>query len=536
MSAEKYSNKISKIRRKLRSYRADSVLQKVYDHLHWSGTNNPPALGMPWIVLFLLKLAMQECRGDRKIITSAQFTALANELFHMQGLAIPIGPGNPHLLLRPMILQQAWYQGEVLADVKAMTRQMAWYAQPGSPYDEMFKKNYGLTLEHFYLISLYLIILVANQSKGVAEINLVDLLFRLTPSIPLESVVRYFLLTSVRSQDLPAFFLSHTVPGELHQQSEFLQTTPLRHKPILADGNNLFILNGKFFSRAIGTLMPALLKKMKGWSFKEHFGPDMEKYIGDLLSHSKVTHLTETELNAKCRLDSVITGKMADYMITGKTNVIIESKAIEPGDIISAVFDPGILKAHLKDSFIKAIEQCQESVFRLKQTKVYSDGNFSCIIVTHEDFWFASAVEVASFIDFELTDRILAKFGSIPVPMEKILFISIDMLESTLASHANSDIEIGEFIEECSVVLGTAEGRRFTMTHLIQDKLGDKLKGHELLTSNADTWHNFFEEKLSKNSASWIGNHLELMRSSVAAKQIIHRALERLQAVRRTKD
>jgi len=533
MSAEKYSNKISKVRKKLRSYRADSVLQKVYDHLHWSGVNNPPALGMPWIVLFLLKLAMQECRGDGKIITSAQFAALANELFHMQGLAIPIGPGNPHLLLRPMILQQAWYQGEVLTDVKAMTRQMAWYAQPGSPYDDKFTKTYGLTLEHFYLISLYLSIIVANQAKGVAEINLIDLLFRLTPSIPWESVVRYFLLISVRSQDLPGFFLSHAVPGDLHQQSEFLQTTPLRHKPVLVDGDNFFILNGKLFSRAIGTLMPALLKKMKGWSFKEYFGPDMEKYIGQLLIHSKITYLTENDLNGVCRRDSVVAGKMADYMVPGSVNVIIESKAIEPGDIISAVFDPEILKAHLKDSFIKAIEQCQESIFRLKRTKDYRDGSFACVVVTHEDFWFASAVEVASYIDLDLAARIEAKFGKIPISMDKILFVNIDMLESLFASHASGDVEIGQFIDECSAVLGTAEGRRFTMTHLIQDKLKGKLQGHELLTSNADVWHEFFEKKLVENSSSWIGKHLELMKNAAAAKQAIHRTLERLQNVDR---
>lgn len=521
MSANEYSERIDNIRERLKTYRPDSVVQRVCEHMHWAAAKDAQALGMPWIALFLLKLAMQESGGKTKEMTGKQFIAFANELFRLQHLAAPIGPGDPHLLLRPMILQQAWFQGELVTDVKAMTRQMTWYAQLDGPYDNKFVEAFGLTLEHFYYISFYLNILIADKAKGITEINLIDLIYRLTPSVPLIGVINYFLLVSIRSQDLPKFFLSHVVPGELNQQSEFFQTSPLRHKPILINGDDFIILNRKFFSRAICTLVPTLLKKINDWDFKSFFGPDMERYISNLMSHSKIVHLNEDELNAICRRCSVASGKMVDFMVPGAINVVIESKAIEPGDIVTAVFDSKILQAHLQQSFIKAIEQCQESIFRLNLTKDFNNCSFCCVIITHEDFWFASALDVAGCIDLQLPERIKSKYGATPIEMEKILFITIDMIESILASHADGDIDFGRFIEECSETLCTPEGRRFTMTHLIQDKLGNKLKGHKVLTDSADRWHAFFRDRLIENASFWKDNPTGLMTAAAAARRAI---------------
>lgn len=529
MTAKKYHKKIESIRKRLVLYRPDSVLKNVLDHVHWSDTNKAPALGMPWIVFFLLKLAMQESKGQRREITKGEFSNFANELYHMQALAIPIGQNNPHLVLRPMILQQAWYQGSVQDDIRTLTRQMLWFAKTGSPYAKQFKITYGLSLEHFYLISLYLDICIADKAKGVAVINLFDLIFSLAPEISLDSIVRYFLLVSVRSEDLPGFFMANAVPGDENQQSEFLQTTPLRKKPILLDGDNLFLLGGRLFSRSISVLIPDLLKKMKGWNFKQHFGPDMEAYIASLLNRSGISYLTEAQLNAVCRKSSVVSGKMADYLVPGAVNIIFESKAIEPGDIVTAVFDADLLRSHLQDSFIKAIEQCQESVYRLSLSKDYSGADFACVVVTHQDFWFASAADVASFIDVELEARIVKKFGALPISFDKIIFVTIDMVEAIFDSQARSEINVGDFVAECCRDLATPAGRRFTLTHLIEDKLKDRMHNHPLLIEQADQWFNFFQAAVQKNQSYWVGKHSLLIEQKLAAMSTIRRVFDRLQ-------
>jgi hypothetical protein len=329
----------------------------------------------------------------------------------------------------------------------------------------------------------------------------------------------------VRSQDLPAFFNEHWVRGEdeLHQQSEYFQTTPLRNKPILLDGENLLIYNTKLFSRGISTLIPDLLKKIPDWSFKNHFGPAMEKYIGSLLAASAIAHLSEEELKECCQKNNVPKGKMADYLIPGDINIILESKAIEPGDIVSSVFNPEILRNHLQKNFIKGIEQCQESIKRLRLTKEHSQAEFACVIVTHEDFWFASADDIAKYVDPELEARVEKAHGCIPLPFTNILFITIDAVENIFGAVSKKQIDIGRFLQECIATLATPEGKRFTMSHLIQDKLAGKISGHSIIQQKADEWHDYFQSDLDANKVAWQGHAVELIHQRMLVLEVLHR-------------
>lgn len=530
MTALEYHHKIEVIRNRLSSFRPDSVLARVMEHMHWSQVNNAAALGMPWVVLFMLKLSMQSSSPKGRDMTKREFDKVANEIYGIQHLACPLDQGNIQLMLRPMVLQQAWYQGDSLVDVKALTRQFMWYAGEDSLYDQQFRAVYGLTLKEFYLISLYILIGCVNDAKGVVGINLYDMFCKLSPSIPIPQILKYFAIVAIRSEDLPSFFLSHVVNGDLHQQSEYFQTTPLRKRPILLDGENLMVLHPKLFSRAIAMLIPDLLKQIKGWKFKDHFGPEMESYIGQALAHSMLEHFREDELNAFCRLDSVVQGKMADYMVPGDVNVIFESKAIEPGDIVSAVFDAEKLRSHLTDNFIKGVVQCQESVWRLTKTKRFHDAEFVGVVVTHEDFWFSSADDIVNYIDADLDTRVREKYGDLPMPFENIIFVTVDMVESLIEAVAQGDISLGPFLKDCIETLRTPAGKRFTMSHLIQEKLGGTIKGHPLLASKADEWLNYFQEAVEVNPRAWKGRVEELVQCRNAGLRLLHRHFDNVTA------
>ena len=218
---------------------------------------------------------------------------------------------------------------------------------------------------------------------------------------------------------------------------------------------------------------------------------------------------------------------MADFMVSGKVNVIFESKAIEPGDIVSSVFDPEVLKRSLAGSFIKGIEQCQESVYRLKMTKEYDEAQFVCIVVTHEDFWFASAEDVVRAIDPELQSKIIAKYGCVPVPFENVLFVTIDAVENILQAVSNGEARLDTFIGECAQALQTPEGKRFTMDHMVQDKLAGKISGNPALNKKADEWLNFFQTEMDANKIAWQGMSEELIRQRMFVIDILHRQFNR---------
>jgi hypothetical protein len=367
-----YHQRISAIRDSLASYRPGSVVARTIEHLHNSQVHNALGLGLPWTVLFMLKMAMQGSPDGRREMSPNEFGKIANSIYRIQHLACPLDDGDVQLKMRPMVLQQAWYQGSSIDDIKILTRQMLWYAKPGSIYSQKFEETYGFSLEQFYLLSFYMIIGVVSGEKRVVEINLFDMIAKIGPSISIPIIVKYLALISLRVHELRGFFIAHEVPGTLYQQSEYFQTTPLRKKPVLINDDQLLILNPKLFSRSISVLIPDLLKQMKSWGpqaggFKDYFGPEMEGHIADLLIYSKVEYFSEDALNKLCQQDSVIGGRMSDFLIPGTVNVILESKAIEPGDIVSSIFDAKILQSHLRGNFIKGIEQCQESFYRLRK-------------------------------------------------------------------------------------------------------------------------------------------------------------------------
>ncbi|HGY9620648.1 TPA: hypothetical protein ACOJNU_002780 [Pseudomonas putida] len=526
-----YHDRIDEIRKRLASYKPGSVVARVIEHLHNSQHQRIPAMGMPWIVLFMLKMSMQESAKGNREMTNRDFGRFANSIYRLQHLACPLDGGAIQLMMRPMVLQQAWYQGSAMFDVKALTRQMLWFVKPDSIYSSKFQEVYGFTLEQYYLLSLYLIVGVASDAKGVVGVNLFDLIVKVTPSIPLSAIVGYLTLLTVKPEGLRAFFVEHTVPGELYQQSEYFQTTPLRKKPLLLNGEEIYILHPKLFSRSISMLVPDLLKVIKDWGpersgFKNYFGFEMEYYIRDLLSFSKIDFVDENQLNGLCRSESVAAGKMADYLIPGEVNVLFESKAIEPGDIVSSVFDPELLRGHLKSSFIKGVEQCQESVHRLRQLKSFKDATFLGVVVTHEDFWFASAADIVEYVDPELEARMLEKFGAVPVPFENILFITIDIVEGLIDALSRREINLPEVLADCIEAMKTPAGKRFTMSHLVTEKMGNKLKGHPLLMNKADEWLEFFQKSLDANAKLWGGRVQELFEFRRQALNLLHLNLD----------
>lgn len=65
-----YHQRISAIRDSLANYRPGSVVARAIEHLHTSQVQNVLGFGLPWTVLFMLKIAMQgNPEGKREMNT-----------------------------------------------------------------------------------------------------------------------------------------------------------------------------------------------------------------------------------------------------------------------------------------------------------------------------------------------------------------------------------------------------------------------------------------------------------------------------------
>ncbi|MGU1065438.1 GapS1 family protein [Pseudomonas aeruginosa] len=518
MSAAEYDRRLRAIKSKLREYRPDSVLNMVLDHFHRSGGKENPTMGMPWIVLFLLKLCMLEGHRNGKVINPKEFYKLAQRLYDIQSLACPIQPDAPGdfiLKMRAFIAQQAGYQRDTVEEMRALTRQMIWFTGGDDFYSRKFEELYGLSLDSFYYIAFYLVVIVADKAKGVVGLNLLDMLFWLSPRIPIAHIIRFLALVGVKSEDLPSFFEKARIKDECNQQSEYFQPTPLRHKPVLIDGNNFLMFSGSLFSRGMSSIVPDMLKRNLKAEFKQsQFGPAMECYIGSIMAASGVEFISEEEIDKFLSERGVAKGRVTDYLVPGDVNILVESKAIEPGDIVACVADSEVLRSHLSGSFIKGLEQGQETVYRLKKTKEYSDSNFIVVVITHEDFWFSNGLAIAQQVDTTLEERLTARFGSLPIPLADVLYVTIDDFENVLAHQQEGLASMSEVLKLCAERLRTDEGRRFRSGDMLSEILHKRRLGHPSLIARANTWRESFFNDVELNKRAWQGRHIELMESA----------------------
>lgn len=524
MTVEIYDKRLRAIKRELSFFRADSILNRTLSHLHWGQTNDVPGGGMPWLAFFMLKLGMLEGKDEGRDMSVIEFNNIMEKLYKLQGAACSIEVGGVELKLRPMFLQQEWYQRNLVEEIKSLVRQSIWFTNEGSDYSVRFQQEYGIGLRDFYNISLYLVVSVAVSKKGIVGVNLYSLIMHLVPAVSVNAIANYILLVGVRSQDLPRFFSQHKLSFSVNQQSEYFQTTPLRWKPLLLDGENLFVCHPKLFVSGVGMLIPSLLKKINvpGWQFKVEFGAGMELYMGSTLKEAGIEYYTEDGINDLCRSENVFKGKATDFLIPGEINLLVECKAIEPSDVVSSVFDPEVLRRDLEKSFIKAILQCQETIFRLSEMRKFKSSKFVCVVVTHEDFWFASAGDVGRYIDPGLAASIESKYGILPLQLDNIIFININTWESILASVSKVGTNLAEIITSCAESLTTPEGRRFTATQSIQEKLSGTIYGLSSIAEHAKKWQEWLELIINENKMLWQGETAKLVESRSQLLRYVH--------------
>ncbi|WP_421526284.1 GapS1 family protein [Pseudomonas yamanorum] len=507
MSTQKYKRQIRNIKTELSSFCPLSVLNEGINYLGEFNNSERPSESMPWIIMLSIKLAMIEGAIGKRDIKKEEFIEIINKIYRMQHLAADVRAGNPIFILRPMIMQQAWYQRPSHLDWYTIFRQRLWYSE-SDYYEFEFHRLSGLSIDSYITISLFVFLFATNDAKnGIAELNILRLLYSLCPAVPFTHIKNYFLLTGVRTHDLPNFCKSNELIDE--PQSEYFQPTTFRKRPLLIDGDRIYIFNSMVCTGGLATIIPTLLKENLKGVYKSRFGDDLENYISKLFLDANLEVLNEKDILDIYKKNG-LTGKVCDFMLGKELNIIFESKAIEPGEIVLSTTDCALLKRSLPASLIKSIKQGQETAYNLKKIERYKNGKFALVIITHEDFWFATGDDITEFVDSELTAAIEDTFKEIPIPFRDVIFLTINTFESLLEAHKNDGADLENTISKCIEAVNNPAGRRFTMAHVAQDVLKQNIKGHEFVSNEADKWISALPALMKNNALFW-GADAELL-------------------------
>lgn len=280
----------------------------------------------------------------------------------------------------------------------------------------------------------------------------------------------------------------------------------------------------------LATLIPTILKENLKGAYKSRFGDDLESYIFKLFLDAHLEVLSEKNIQEIYRKHG-LNGKVCDFMFGNELNIIFESKAIEPGEIVLSTTDRSLLKRSLPASLIKSIKQGQETAHNLKKTEDYKNAKFALVVITHEDFWFATGEDIVEFVDHELAIETQNLYNYIPIQFKDIIFLTINTFESLLEAHKEKIADLENTISKCIEVVNTPKGRRYTMAHVVQDVLEGKIKGHKFVSDEADKWISKLPITMKSNAEFWGTNAEALMIAHQKMMMSIDEAFEnKLQA------
>lgn len=447
MIQSRYTYRMRALSRELEGYDHITVIESAIKSLQAEKGDNVKMLKrLPWIQFFLLKIALLAPSGS-KIMTPDKFNSYANKLYAMQLHASGIDSGNITLKLRPMLLQQLWYQAQKERTYLDFVRQSVFFSKKNPWYENSFRLATGLSLSVFYKISTYLLTVAKRHTHTVVDLNLFSTIFHLCPGISFEDVVVYLRLVGVRSADLSSYFKKHKLSDVY--QSEFFQDTPLKDRPVLINGDDLLIFDVDVFFSGMSQYVPTVLKKIPG--YKEQFGKDYELYVDEVLRHSKIAYWRETKEIDDFYKRHGIKGKRVDFLLEDDERVVlIESKAIEPSPIVKTASDARLLKKLLEDSFIKAIKQGVHSAYHLGRTKRFAGKRFFLLVVTHMDFGIYGGRWIADYVDEELEAWIESAYPGGALALDDIMYCTVADLEDLARGHVAKAFNLIDAISSAS--------------------------------------------------------------------------------------
>lgn len=270
-------------------------------------------------------------------------------------------------------------------------------------------------------------------------------------------------------------------------------------------------------------MIPTVLKKELREEYKDHLGPLMERYIDSLISECGLRLMPEREILAIYAKQGAKKGnEVCDFAILGTKTILVESKAIEPSDIVKSTAISAILKRTLKESFLKAIAQGQRTASILNKSDSALVGTHYLVVITHEEFWYPTGRTVCDLIDQNLEEEIAAVYGEPPIPLEHIGFITIGMFEKLCAMHSSGEIDIEDVLVRSFERLEVAENKRSTFEFTIDEVLGGGGKIHRALSKRASKFFDELTASMQGNRAFWKHKQQHLLYSH----QKLFRALD----------
>ncbi|WP_171905485.1 hypothetical protein [Pseudomonas sp. AP42] len=427
---------------------------------------------MPWVVMFSLKLSLLEVSGSLEMSNDA-FLKLINRIYKLSNRLLDTSPEIFMLMMRAMVIQQLWYQVPIIDSWRQVILQRTLLERSRDFNNDLFHQKVGITLNEYYKIACYLMTVTGKENpNSVVRWSMTAFYSHLSPAISDAALVNFLKLVALPFQRLPQYLQPFSVND--CNSAELYQETPFKNKPIIMVNDGLIIFNAGICVSGLRSIAMDVLKGCP--QFYGNFGRDVECYVGERLYKTAMKVYSMPDLN---KIIPIKTGKIADYVVVDKDDVFVfESKAITPSVLMRCAYDPSLLSDLLKDSFIKGVEQGQETAFKLSAVDAFKNKRTRIIVVTLEDFHIYGGEYISHYIQDGFEDALVQKYGRLPVQLKDVIYMTlkdlITLTEWLKDKPAGSMESLFNQIEEDSKEPG---GGRFSISPHIGDRIGAEVIG-----------------------------------------------------------
>ncbi|MDE8557318.1 GapS1 family protein [Pantoea vagans] len=509
-----YSVKVDAIKKKLARFKDHDFLKNFYRHFHsFRDEESGIAANFPWCCFLALKWKFSNLENrDAKSMSYPDFISIVNRIYDLQSEASNFNSeGNLVLGIRRLMINQFLYQHTDKFNYASLIRQYIWYYND-IYFNERFFEITGLDLSNYYRMASYFVILSSINERMDSEVFPYKLfILHWAPLIGIEQVKRFLNLISVKPEGIRDFIVEFKLNQNL--TIEYYEDTPMLRKPAILAEEGVVILSKKILKAGLVNLVPEILKSNFKEDYKIAFGRALEGYAAEVFSHYDYSFINESEVKRLYKIHR-LGGKSVDFIINEDDGyTLIDCKAIEPAPYIKTTSDPERLRQRLKSSFIKGIFQGQHTGFNLMRAGVIdSYKKISIIIVVHRDHYLSNGNDVESLIYPSLSEELIKEYGSVPIPVSRVYYITIDGLEHLLGMCRTKNTSINQFIDYCSESDSSYKTKKASIDMHMTDFLPEGVQDIKKIKDVGDVLFRNITDVIGDGSKIWQGKVDEYMK------------------------
>jgi len=503
-----YSIKVDAIKKKLARFKDDDFLKNFYRHFQSLRDKKSGIIAnFPWCCFLALKwkfLSMEN--KDSSHMSYDEFIKIINRIYDLQSEASNFRlESNIILGVRRMMINQFLYQQTDKFNYASLIRQYIWYCDGDTYFRKSFYEVTGLELSNYYRMASYFVI-IASINDGVDSEIFPYKLFILywVPLIGIEQVKKFLALISLRPDEIRGFIDEYKYNQNVI--IEYYEDTPMLRKPALLAKEGVVVLSKKILKAGLVNLVPEILKSNFKEDYKIAFGKALEVYAAYVFSHYQYNFIDESGIKGIYKKHK-LNGKSVDFVIQESDGyTFIDCKAIEPAPYIKTTSDPERLRQRLRSSFIKGIFQGEHTAFNLLEAGVFESWKkLSIIVVVHRDHYLSNGSDVESLIYETLSSELSEEYGWVPIPLNRIYYITIDGLEHLLGVCKKKNVSLNDFIDYCSECDSSFKSKRASIDMHMDDFLPEGVEDINKIKSVGDMLFQDITDVIGEGSKIWQG-------------------------------